>query len=344
MTFMKNTLRYLSFAACGVLLLASCGSDPSEGPEETTSDTPDATSEDSQNADESPTSEEADAAEAVLHVRASFYPLEFVLTEIGGDRIEVIAMTPPGVDPHNLELSPHDIAQIETADLAVYLSGFQPAVDEAVSLTGIPALDVAEAARLIESGHDHDEDEDDHDEDEDDGHGHGSLDPHFWLDPLRLADVAEVLAEELTALDPDGSEVYATGLEQLTASLQELDEQYTDGLAVCELDTIVVAHEAYGYLETRYHLHQEGVSGIDPETEPSPARLAEIGRIVNEAGVETIFVETLLNPTVVETLATDLGVSTALLDPLENQQEPTHDYLDVMAANLDALREAMRCS
>lgn len=315
-------------------------------------------------------------ADGTLNVFASFYPLQFLTEEIGGDRVTVSPLTPPGVDPHNLELSPRTVTEMGSAGLVVYLSGFQAAVDDALSVAGARSFDAAEHTDLRASGdeedhgdedghedadeedHGHDDahahDEDDADGHEDDGdeaadpdghegHDHGPLDPHFWLDPLRLAEVGEALAAELGELDPDGADTYAQNLAELTDELTALDEELQAGLAQCERDTIVVAHEAYGYLTAEHGLRQAGLAGIDPDSDPSPARLAEIAEVVAANDVDTIFVETLASPRVVESLAQDLGVQTAVLDPLENQQDESADYLDVMRANLSALQGALDC-
>ena len=285
--------------------------------------------------------------DGTLEVYASFYPLQFLTEEIGGDRLTVSALTPPGVDPHNVELSPRTVTEMGAGSLVVYLSGFQAAVDDAVSATGARAFDAAEHTELRASGNDHahggDEGGDHDGENDHSDHDHGPLDPHFWLDPLRLAEVGEALAAELGDLDPDGAPTYAENLAELTDELTVLDEELQAGLAECEGDTIVVAHEAYAYLTAEHGLHQEGVAGMDPDSDPSPARLVEIGEVVERYDVDTIFVETLANPRIIEALAEDLGVQTAVLDPLENQQDESADYLDVMRANLTALQDALGC-
>ena len=101
-------------------------------------------------------------------------------------------------------------------------------------------------------------------------------------------------------------------------------------------------------LADRYALEQVGISQLDPEAEPSPARLREIGDVVKENGVTTLYSETLVSPKVTETLASDLGVRTAVLDPLEGLSEDAtaagDDYVSVMQANLKALEEGLVCA
>ncbi|MCM0641514.1 metal ABC transporter substrate-binding protein [Cellulomonas wangsupingiae] len=279
--------------------------------------------------------------DGAVDVLASFYPLQVVAQEVGGDRVDVGSLTPPGAEPHDVELSPAQVASVDGADLVVYQSGFQPAVDDALAQASpehvVDATDVADLATLRA-----DEDADGHTED--DGHDHDGPDPHFWLDPTRMPAVVDAVADALTEIDPDGAETYRANAEALNARFAALDEAYTTGLATCEQRVFVTSHEAFGYLAQRYGLEQVGISGVDPESEPSPARLREVGEIVDAEGVTTIFFETLASPKVAQTLAADLGVEAAVLDPIEGLADDSQDYFSIAEANLDALRVALSCS
>ncbi|WP_125777075.1 metal ABC transporter substrate-binding protein [Antribacter gilvus] len=290
-------------------------------------------------------------------VLASFYPLQYVAQQVGGDLVTVENLTPPAAEPHDLELSPAQVRSIGEADVVVYLSGFQTAVDEGIeSRQPERVVDAADVAELeehpgsAEDEHAEEETAEEHAEEEaaDDGHGHGNLDPHFWLDPSRLAVVGDAVAEQLSAADPEHADEYAAGAERLAQQLGDLDQELADGLAACTGATLVTSHVAFGYLAERYDLEQYGITELDPEAEPSPARLREIGDVVREHGVTTIFSETLVSPKVAETLAGDLGVETATLDPLEGLSEEAtaagDDYVTVMRANLAALEEGLVCS
>ncbi|MEX5261014.1 metal ABC transporter substrate-binding protein [Kocuria sp. CPCC 205263] len=299
-----------------------------------------------------------------LSVQASFYPLQYVTERVGGDLVQVESLTPAGAEPHDLELSPAAVDGLRTADAVVYLSGFQPAVDDAVAQAAPEyALDAVhagvegeeahsaeehEAAEASHSGEAHSEEAPVEEPVEepagDDGHGHDGEDPHFWLDPDRLAAVATEVAHELAEVDPDNAATYESNAEELTTELAALDEEFTEGLATCERDTIVVSHDAYGYLADKYDLEQVAIAGLDPDTEPSPARLAEIGEVVEAEGVTTVFSESLVNPKVAETLAAEHGIETAVLDPVENQSDESADYQQVMRNNLEALRTALDCA
>lgn len=276
-------------------------------------------------------------------VLASFYPLQYVAQQVGGDLVDVRSLTPPGAEPHDLELSPAQVDEVGRADLVVYLSDFQTAVDEAVDAN--PPAHVVDAAQDTElHAAEHAEDGEEHAEDDGHEHEHGTLDPHFWLDPTRLPAVADDVAAQLSEVDPDNADAYAANAEAFAQEMAELDQRYVDGLATCESRTIVTTHEAFSYLAERYDLEQVGISGVDPEGEPSPARLAEVGQVVQDEGVGTIFFETLASPKVAETLADELGVDTAVLDPLEGLTDDTQDYVSVADANLETLRTALMCS
>lgn len=275
-------------------------------------------------------------------VLASFYPLQVVAAQVGGDRVQVDSLTPPGAEPHDLELSPAQVGRVGDADLVLYLSHFQAAVDEALEASPPErALDAADVVTLLPAATDeHAEEEGEH-ADEDD---HGTDDPHFWLDPSRMPALANAVADELTALDPEGADTYAANAAALTARFEDLDAAYAAGLETCGTRVFVTSHAAFGYLADRYALEQVAVAGIDPEAEPSPARLAEIGEVITAEGVTTVFFETLVSPKVAETLAGDLGITTAVLDPLEGLADDSQDYFSIAEANLDALKVALSCS
>ena len=281
-----------------------------------------------------------------LDVVAGFYPLQWVAERVGGDGVSVTSLTPPGAEAHDLELSPRDVGAIADADLVVHLAGFQPALDEAAEAeAGNRAWDAGRAADLAESADEHAEEE--HAED---GHGHGTdgeapVDPHFWLDPVRLAGVGEALAERLGELDTDGAAGYEENAAALRADLEALDAELRAALADCRVDVLVTSHDAFGYLAERYGFEVVGISGLSPSQEPAPGQLAEIATLVRERGVTTVYTETLVDPGVAETVAGEAGARTAVLDPIEGLTEESAgaDYLQVMRANLATLEEGQSC-
>ncbi|WP_369252478.1 metal ABC transporter substrate-binding protein [Geodermatophilus amargosae] len=318
---MPTTTRVLASAtaAATALLLAACGSSGDD---------------------------DAAAADGVS-VEAAFYPLQWTAEQVGGDRVDVASLTPPGAEPHDLELTPQDVASLSDADLVVYLQGFQPALDDAVVEAGDAAWDAGEAADLsLTTAEEHAHESEEHEGEEEHAEGEEVVDPHFWLDPTRLADVGDALADRLAEIDPDGAGTFRDNAAALRADLEALDAEMAQGLADCAVPTLVTGHDAFGYLAERYGLDVVGINGLSPSSEPSPAQLAEISSLVRERGVTTVYTETLVDPAVAETVAREAGVQTAVLDPIEGLTDESagEDYLAVMRADLATLREGQGCA
>ncbi|MCW2760261.1 MAG: hypothetical protein JWR85_462 [Marmoricola sp.] len=278
-----------------------------------------------------------------VHVVAAFYPLQYVAQRVSGDLAVVTNLTRPGGEPHDLEIPPKETAEIVDADLVLYEKGFQPAVDDAVEQNASGAtVDAAEVADLQPSGHDgHDHGTEDHGAE---SGQHGDLDPHFWQDPLRLADVGDAVAEQLGKVDPDHAGEYAANAEDLRADLEALDQDYETGLAGCERSTVVVSHDAFGYL-TKYGLDMEPIAGLSPGAEPTPADLVRLQELIRSDGITTVFSERLVSPRISQSLADDMHVLTAVLDPIEGLSDQTANetYLSLMKQNLAALEKANAC-
>lgn len=274
--------------------------------------------------------------EGTTSVVASFYPLEEAASKIGSDLVTVENLTPPGVEPHDLELAPDDIETIANADVVVYLgAGFQPAVEDALAETEdavlVDALDAVDTEPAppgeAEEGL--------------------TVDPHVWLDPARFEQVVRAVAAGLSEADPANEATYGSNAEAYVAELATLDEEFRTGLSDCVRTTIVTSHEAFGYLADAYGLTEVAIAGLSPEAEPDAQQIAELLDLVEQQGVTTIFAEELVSPKVAETLADEAGIEVDVLDPLESltdeQVEAGEDYVSVMRENLDRLRAALDC-
>jgi zinc transport system substrate-binding protein len=266
-----------------------------------------------------------------LRVVASFYPLQWMAEQVGGDRVEVTDLTKPGAEPHDLELTPRDVGAVQDADVVAYLSQFQPGVDEAVADATGTVFDARRATDLLPAA----------------GEGAaGATDPHFWLDPTKLAEVATGFADALADADPAHAADYRANAEALGVQLADLDAEMEAGLADCRRTDLVTSHEAFGYLARRYGLEQVGITGLTPEGDPTPKQLATVADFVERHGVTTVYFETLTSPAVAQTLAAEAGAQTAVLDPLEGLTDESKgaDYLEVMRSNLATLRTGQECS
>ena len=272
-----------------------------------------------------------------LNVVVAFYPLQYVVEQVGGDQVSVTNLTKPGVEPHDLELTAKQVASVAFADLVFYEKGFQAAVDSAVD-TEKPKR-VLDAATIIPlrttpgfTG-------------EGTTPSTSALDPHTWLDPQTMITYASAVAEQLSQVRPASAAAFQQRADALVKELSTLDSQFSTGLASCRLKVFVTSHAAFGYLAERYGLEQVGIAGLTPDAEPTPAHLAAVQKIAQEKGVTTIFSETLASPALADALAKDLGLKTDVLDPLEGitSQSRGTDYPSIMRSNLSALRTAGGC-
>lgn len=284
-----------------------------------------------------------------LDVVAAFYPLKFVAQQVGGAHVKVVNLTKAGTEPHDLELTPRQVGAVEQADLMLYLKGLAPAIDKAVKQNKPRhVLEATEFAPLEKHGNEVHGADEGPDHEEQGGHDHASAengDPHVWLDPTRLAAITTGTGDALAETDPEHAQEYRTRASDLVTRLDALDAEFATGLATCERRDVVTSHAAFGYVAERHHLNEIAVNGINPESEPSPARRADIQKLAAQRGVTTIFFETLAEPKTAKSLARDLKVDTAVLDPLEGiEDESAHDYFSVMRANLDALRKGLSCA
>ena len=251
-----------------------------------------------------------------VEVAVAAYPFRWLVEQVGGDAVRVVDVAQGAAEAHDVELPAKAVGAVRDADRVVVLRGFQPALDDAVEdLDDERVVQLADLVDLRSIG--------------------GDPDPHLWLDPRLMAQLARDLAREL-GTPAETAEAAATRLEALDAEFQR-------GLADCRRRDLVTAHEAFGYLAARYGLTQVGVAGLDPEEDPTPARVAEAVRTVRERNVTTVFFESEVSPEVARTVADEAGAKTALLETLESVSEGD-DYPTVMRRNLQALRAALGCS
>jgi zinc transport system substrate-binding protein len=274
-------------------------------------------------------------------VVASFYPMAYLAEEIGGEHVNVTSLTQPGQEPHDLEISTQQRAQLEESDAALYLKGLQPTVDEAVAQSGVETkIDAATLTELedlgAEDGHDHGGEEEAAEEEH-------ALDPHVWLDPAKYAEIAEGVGKALEKADPDNAADYRKNTADLVKKLTDLDTAFEEGLKNTRSKVFFTNHAAFSYLAHRYGLTQEAISGLDPESEPSASRVKELQREAKADGVTTVFYETLVSDKTAKTLAKDAGLKTDVLDPVEGITDKSRgdDYIQVMESNLEALKKAL---
>ena len=279
-----------------------------------------------------------------LRVLTSFYPMYDFACKIGGDCIDVTNMVPSGTEPHDWEPSTNDLKNLEKADVFIYNGAdMEPWADDLL-VSRSDTLHVVEASENVELRTTDGEHEHAH-EHEGADHHHGDFDPHVWLDPENAKIEMEAIRDALCAADPENSTVFQSNYEKYAAELDALNAEFREKLAPLPNRTIVVAHEAFGYLCDAYGLTQVGIEGLSPDSEPDPGRMAEVIDFVREHSISTIFFEELVSPKVAEAIASETGAQAKMLSPLEGlsdeQAAAGADYFSVMHDNLAALMEAL---
>ena len=300
-----------------------------------------------------------------VSVMITCYPTQYLAEKVGGKHVSIINPVKPGIDPHGLELSVQQVAQMADADLVVQIEHYQTAVDDAIKahepkklLNLNEFVDILPASGDDDHDHgdehdheheandgggdDHAHEHDDHDHDDHDHgghhHDHGGIDPHFWQDPHRMIKAAKALADALSDIDSEHAEDYAKNYEALEKELTDLDEELHQKYESVDREkAFITSHTAFAYLADTYDLHQIGIAGIDPENEPSTERLLELAELVKKEKLTTVFFETSATPAVAEALASRTGAKAEELDNLETQLDAKKDYAQVMRENADKL-------
>ncbi|MFB4328356.1 metal ABC transporter substrate-binding protein [Paenibacillus sp. CR_12] len=387
----KRVLTLLSLSA--VLAIAGCGSGNS-----TVTHEGNVSSANNQATDASTTET------TKLKVKTSFYPMYEFTRQVAGDLADVENLIPPGIEAHDWEPTPQDMAGISDADVLVYngagMEGWVDQVLESIQGTGVFAIEASKGIEIMEgTGHSHDHGEEgdhghdehahDHGEEGDHGHDehahdhavegdhshdehahdhgeegdhshdehahdhedeghhhdHGGLDPHVWLSPAMAVKQVRNIEAGLAKAAPEHQEAFKANADAYVSKLEALDKEFRDGLKNTKRKDFITQHAAFGYLAREYGLTQVPIAGLSPDQEPSASQMAEVIEFAKEHNVKTIFFETLVSSNVAETIASEIGASTSVLNPIEGLTEEdiadNHDYIAIMRQNLDALAQAL---
>ncbi len=280
----------------------------------------------------------SDAApkETKVHVAASFYPLGEFSRQVGGDLVSVSVIVPAGVEPHDYEPTPQDIATIYASDVFVINGAGMDAWAEKIrpdlENKGVKVL-VMSKALGFDGGSDDTTSQ--------------VIDPHFWLDPVLAEKEVNAIKDVLSSVDMNHQGVYTDNTRAYTQSLQALDRSYRDGLSVCSNKTIITSHAAFGYVSKEYGFETLSITGFSPESEPSTRQLADLAALARQKQIKYIFFETLVSPRLADTLASEIGAQTLVFNPLEGltpeESVQGKNYISVMRENLHNLQIAMDC-
>lgn len=278
-----------------------------------------------------------------LMVYTSFYPLYDLTSKIGGDKVNVTNMVPTGTEPHDWEPTPKDMGAISNADLLVYNGlGMEQWIDKVTGAVSNDKLILVEASKGVDLITSHSEHKEKHFDEEEHNH---DVDPHIWTSIKNAIIEMENIKNALCQADSDNSAYYEENFKKYKAEFEALDKEFSDFTSSCKNKNIVVAHEAFSYLCRDYGLNQIAINGLSAESEPDPARMAEIVKFAKENNIKVIFFEELVSPKLAEVIASEIGAETMVINPLEGLSDEElangDDYLSVMRKNLEALKKAL---
>jgi zinc transport system substrate-binding protein len=300
------------------------------------------------------------APESKIPVVASIVPLGEFCRQLGGDRVEVQVLIPPGASPHIFEPPPSVIARAGKARIFVYTGGgLEPWVTKLLKSRGTGNLEVVEAVQglplIKEAGGHHQGEEpgekhqshkpgavaekghEDHE-----GHGHEAGNPHVWLDPVLAQDICRRITAALVRVDPGHRQDYEARRDRYLQELTDLDKEIAQRVSSFRIREFVCFHPAFTYLARRYGLKEAGVIELSPGREPTPRHLQKIVAAIKKYGIRVVFAEPQLNPRVAEVIAREAGAQVLLLDPVGGRPPYGEDYLKLMRYNLSIMEQAMK--
>jgi len=285
---------------------------------------------------------ETNSNETKLQISTSFYPLYFFTKEITKDKAEVINLTKTGGEPHDFEPSPRDILAIEQSQLLIvngaFFENWLDKFSNELNQKEVKVLKVAENLATLKSEDDHEGEVSENEE---------TVDPHIWLDPVLAQKQVTMIKQELQSIDPANAAFYETNSQTLIQNLEILHQEFIGKLQNCQNQEIITSHAAFAYMAKRYNFEQIAIQGLNPDEDPSPAKIAELSNLAKSKNINYIFFETLLSPKIARTIAEEIGAQTLVFNPLEGltseEEENSQDYFTIQRDNLNNLSLALNC-
>ena len=302
------------------------------------------------------TEKSTNEASETIKVYSTVYPLQFITEQIGGEHVNVQSVYPPGANEHTYEPSQKDIIEMANSDLFLYigynLEGFVANSKSIFEDEGVKVVAIGETAleghelenthsNTTEEHHNHSE-EDSHDH----NHDHGDVDPHLWLNPHLMIDMASKVKEELIAQMPEHETVFEENFNALKSKLEQLDQNFASTIENSNKKEIIVSHAAYGYWEERYGLEQIAVTGLMNSSEPSQKELENIMKTAEKHDIHYVLFEQNISSKLSETIQKEIGAKSLTLHNLsvltEKDIENNEDYFSLMETNLQTLKTALQ--
>ncbi|TQS74731.1 adhesin [Ornithinibacillus gellani] len=279
-----------------------------------------------------------------LTIYTTIYPIQFAVEQIGGNNVDASSIYPPGVDAHTYEPTTKEMTHIAKADAFMYLGagmeGFAETAEQALQNQTVTFVEIGALQQdLFKSN------QNQHHDAQEDGHEHSDVDPHIWLDPIRMAEMSEVIKDELIALDPDHKEIFEKNYDSLKEKLFALDKDLSDTISSKSKHHILVAHAAYGYWEARYGIEQLAISGLSTSSEPSQKELAAIVDLAKQYQIHYVIFEQTGKDKIATIIQEHINAKPLEIHNLESLTESDiqngSDYLFLMKENINTLNIAL---
>ncbi len=309
----------------------------------------------------------ADGAGGKPKIAVSIFPLYDLTRRIAGDRAEVLLVLPPGKSEHGYDPTPKEIARLSGSRLAIAVGLDMDTWVEGIMKTAgeVRVLRIGDKVKTIpidvepigeeEAGHDDHGDHDDHGkgssalalappEDDHDDHGHaevGSPDPHVWMDPERMLGVVDLLAAELTTMDPAGKDAYAKNAETLKTAIRDIDAKITARSKAWTKHTVVTFHGSMAYFAKRYGVRIAAVVEPIAGKEPTAAYIAEVIGAIRHSKAAALFTEPQLDRGPGEMIAKEAGIPLGELDPVGGVAG-RDTYETLLSWNTDQLEKVLK--
>ncbi len=302
--------------------------------------------------------QKSNIAPGKLSIITTLFPQYDFAKAIGGDKVEVTLLLPPGVEAHAYEPKPSDISKINNAAIFVYTGEFMEpwahdiieSADKKVKVVNA-SVGVEMMKEENEHEHEHEEEADyeetGHHEDEH-GHHHGGVDPHIWLDFDNAKIMAQNITKALVEVDPQNADYYQNNLQAYQKKLAELDSTYKNTLSACKTKSIIYGgHYAFGYLAKRYGLEYVSAQGFSPDSEPTAKDMIALTEQIKKDNISYIFYEELTSPKIAETLANETSAKLLLLNGAHNLAKEDYksgaSFISIMEENLKNLSLGLDC-
>ena len=286
---------------------------------------------------------ESNREDQKLRVIATIFPIYDFARNIGGDKIKVTMLLPPGTDAHHYELKPEDIVKVSKTDIFLF-TNFEmeqwayKIINAAEKNTNMLAIETGAGAVLLPLNAEGEEQE-----------NHVSkFDPHIWLDMDNAQKMVDNIAAAFIKKDSRNSDYYLKNAHNYKLKLIAVDQRYRAELTRCKTKTILHAgHWAFAYLAKKYNLNYIAAYNVSADAEPSPQKMVDLVQQGKSQRIAYIYYESMINPRLAQMIARETGAGLLKLnnghDVSKADIKNGESFISLMEKNLINLKKGLQC-